>query len=79
MSTKEKEREVTFEIGEHFGVISTSVNGWQRELNMVSWNGGNEKFDLRDWDKEHKSMSRGITMTKEEIKTLEKVIKDLKM
>lgn len=79
MGAKEKEREVTFEIGEHFGVISTSANGWQRELNMVAWNGGAEKFDLRDWDKDHKSMSRGITMTKEEIKTLEKVIKDIKM
>lgn len=79
MSTKEKDREVTFEIGEHVGVISTSANGWQRELNMVSWNGGAEKFDLRDWDKEHKSMSRGITMTKEEIKILGTLISDLKM
>ncbi|WP_324822748.1 YdbC family protein [Sinanaerobacter sp. ZZT-01] len=79
MSTKEKEREVTFEINEHFGVISVSANGWQRELNMVSWNGGMPKYDLRDWDKNHKSMSRGITLTKEELKTLETLILELKL
>ncbi|MEA4986684.1 YdbC family protein [Anaerovorax sp. IOR16] len=79
MATKEKDREVTFKIGEHFGVISTSANGWQRELNMVSWNGGAEKYDLRDWDKDHKSMSRGITMTQEEVKELGNLIIDLKL
>ncbi len=79
MSTKEKDREVTFEICEHFGVISTSANGWQRELNIVSWNGGSQKYDLRDWDKSHKSMSRGITMTKEELKSLKELISKLSL
>ena len=76
MQARSKNHEVTFEIGEHFGVLSTSANGWTRELNMVSWNGCPEKYDLRDWDSQHKVMSRGITLTKDEIQALYDILKD---
>ena len=33
-------REVTFEIKEHIGVISENNKGWTKEVNLVSWNGG---------------------------------------
>lgn len=70
MSMKERDHEVTFEIRDHLGILSTSNSGWNKELNMVAWNGCSEKFDLRDWDREHRTMSRGITMTREETKAL---------
>ena len=42
---------VTFEIVEHIGNIApTSENGWTRELNRVAWNGGNAKYDIREWN-----------------------------
>ena len=56
------EREVTFEIKEHIGVINEFDNGWNRELNIVSWNGQAPKYDIRDWDGGHERMSRGITL-----------------
>ena len=71
------EREVTFEIMEHFGVLSTSPRGWTKEVNLVKWNNGKAKYDIREWDANHKKMSRGITMTAEEAKELADVFSGL--
>jgi hypothetical protein len=48
-------------------VISENRSGWTRELNLVSWNGGEPKYDLRDWAPEHEKMGKGISMTKDEV------------
>lgn len=64
-------REATFEITEKIGVITEYSTGWKRELNIVSWNEGTPKYDIRDWNSDHSRMSRGITLTEDE---MEKVI-----
>ena len=71
MAVNEKERDdVTYEIVEHIGVISKYPTGWAKELNLVAWNGGSPKFDLRDWSPEHEHMSRGMTLHKDEAQKL---------
>ena len=62
--------EVTFEIKERVGVISTAPTGWTKEVNIVSWNGGVPKFDIREWDENHERMSRGLTLQEKEMKRL---------
>ena len=67
--------EVTFEIMEHIGVLDTYDNreqAWTKEVNIVSWNGGPAKIDIRDWSADHERMSRGITLTEEQAKKLTK-------
>ena len=64
-----------FEIIEHIGVLSTSPKGWQKELNMVSWNGGLPKLDIRDWSPEHIKMGKGITLSEEEAEKLKELLK----
>ena len=64
---KNTNNEVSFTIEKHIGVISTSQNGWTKELNLVSWNERPAKFDIRDWDENHEKMSRGITLTEDEM------------
>jgi hypothetical protein len=59
--------EFRYEIVEELGVISENRSGWTRELNLVSWNGGEPKYDLRDWAPEHEKMGKGISMTKDEV------------
>ena len=59
-----------FEILEHLAVLSTRDNGWTREVNIVSWNSGAAKVDLRDWDPDHKRMSKGLTYFDDEAKKL---------
>lgn len=58
--------EVTFRILDHVGTIAPKPAGWNREVNVVSWNGGKAKVDIRDWDGSHERMTRGVTFTEEE-------------
>ena len=67
MAEKSNNGEVTFEIKEFIGALDTANdNGWRRELNLVSWNGGEPKLDIREWSADHTRMSRGITMSEEQ-------------
>ena len=59
--------EITFEITKELGVISENAKGWTRELNLVSWNEREPKYDIRDWNADHTRMSKGISMTEEEM------------
>lgn len=67
----------TFEILEQIEVLSTNKSGWNRELNIVSWNGNKAKYDLRDWSPDHTKMSKGITLTAEEVAVLKEVFDEL--
>lgn len=60
------DKEVTFEIVEHIGIMGRDAKGWTKELNRVAWNGNPAKYDIRNWDEEHQKMGRGITFTKQE-------------
>ena len=62
--------EFKFEITEKIGVLSESSKGWTKELNKVSWNGAEPKYDIRDWSPDHEKMDKGITLTDEEAEIL---------
>lgn len=66
--------EFKYEIQENLGEISESGKGWTRELNLISWNGGKPKYDIRDWAPEHEKMGKGISLTKEELEALYNLI-----
>lgn len=65
-----------FEITEHLGTLSESARGWTKELNKVSFNDRPAKYDLREWDPDHQKMSKGVTLSDEEIEILSKILKD---
>jgi len=69
--------EIKFEIVENIGVLSETARGWKKELNLVSWNEREPKYDLRDWDENHEKMGKGITLTKDEVETLKKVLENI--
>lgn len=68
--------ELKFEVVEQIGVLSENAKGWRKEFNLVSWNERDPKYDIREWDPDHKKMSKGITMTEEEAKILYEILKD---
>lgn len=70
--------EITFDIIEEIGIISTQETGWTRELNLVRWNGGIEKYDIREWDPYHERMSRGITLKEDEMRRILDLMKKRK-
>ena len=41
--------ELKFEITERIGVLSENAKGWTKELNKVSWNEREPKYDLTEW------------------------------
>ena len=69
---------VTWDIRRHLAVLSTNEkSGWTKEANIVSWSGGPEKLDIRDWKPDHSKMSKGITLTEDEARTLGNAINNL--
>lgn len=68
---------IKFEIVRHIGVLSTGSKGWQREVNLISWNDRPAKIDIRDWDEKHEKMGKGITLTPSELQALITLTKDI--
>ena len=63
-----------FEIQERIGTLSHSTQGWSKQFNVISWNGREAKFDIRDWDATNEKMGRGISLTLEELHELKKLL-----
>ena len=40
--------EISFEIVKRIGIIERRPSGWNKEVNLVSWNGGPAKYDIRE-------------------------------
>lgn len=66
--------DIKYEIREELGVLSESAKGWQKELNLVSWNGAEPKYDLRDWAPDHEKMGKGITLSSDEVQEIYKIL-----
>jgi len=66
--------DIKFEIKETLGVLSVSPKGWQKELNLVSWNDAEPKYDIREWSPEHDKMGKGVTLSKDEFTKLKEII-----
>ena len=64
--------EIKYEIIKTIGVLSTSTSasGWRKELNLISWNDREPKYDLRDWSADHSKMGKGVTLSAEELSAL---------
>ena len=71
--------DIKYEIKEEIGVISESSKGWTKELNLISWNGKEAKYDLRDWAPEHEKMGKGITLSKDELIKLKELLNSIEL
>ncbi|WP_096200014.1 YdbC family protein [Bacillus sp. FJAT-45350] len=66
--------ELKFEITEHITVLSESPKGWTKELNLISWNGREPKYDIRDWAPNHEKMGKGVTLSNDEMEKLKEAL-----
>ena len=69
--------ELKFEIVKECGVLSQSPSGWTKELNLVSWNDREPKYDIREWAPEHTKMGKGVTMSADEIILLRDLLNEI--
>lgn len=66
--------DIKYDIVKEIGVLSENSKGWRKEVNLISWNGGEPKYDIRDWAPEHEKMGKGTTLTKDEVMKLKEIL-----
>jgi len=69
--------DIKYDIVKEIGVLSENSKGWTKELNLISWNDGEPKYDIRDWSPEHEKMGKGTTMTNTEVIKLREILNRL--
>lgn len=70
--------DLKFEIVKHIGVLSENAKGWSKELNLVSWNDRQPKYDIREWSPDHEKMGKGVTLSNEEFEMLKEILSTIK-
>jgi hypothetical protein len=66
--------EFTYEIVEEIATLSQSSKGWTKELNLISWNEREPKYDIREWSPDRSKMGKGVTLSNEEVSILKKAL-----
>lgn len=69
--------EIKFEITKQIAILSESPKGWTKELNLISWNGREPKYDIRDWSPNHEKMGKGVTLSNEEVGKLKDALNSI--
>ena len=67
-----------YEIVRHIATLSETNDG-SKELNIVSFNGKPQKYDIRTWrrDENGERMLKGVTLSDEEMQILKNAIAEL--
>lgn len=76
---EEIKADIKFEIKETVGAIAESAKGCKKELNLISWNGKEAKYDLREWAPGHEKMGKGVTLSNDELKALKELLNRIKI
>ena len=66
--------EIKYEVVERIAVLSQRPRGWERQLNLISWNEKEPKYDIRDWAPDHSRMGKGVTLTADEMAALKDLL-----
>jgi len=71
--------DIKFEVVKHIGVLSEGSKGWQKELNLISWNDRDPKYDIREWAPERTKMGKGVTLSDAEVSELKRLLAEVKL
>ena len=71
--------EIKYEIIKNIGVLSKSASGWAKEVNLISWNDRDAKYDIREWSANHEKMGKGVTLSKEELLALKELMNNIEL
>lgn len=63
-------KEIQYEIVKEIAVLSKSDSGYTKEINLISWNGAEPKYDIRSFSPNREKCGKGVTLTETEVKTL---------
>lgn len=68
-------KDIQYEIVKEIAVLSTSDSGYTKEINLISWNGKEPKYDIRSFSPNREKCGKGITLTEAEAKSLLEALK----
>jgi hypothetical protein len=71
--------DIKYEIIKNIGVLSKTDKGWAKELNLISWNDREPKYDIREWSPDHIKMGKGATLSKEELLALKELLNKIEL
>ena len=71
--------DIKYEIVKKIGVLSKSGSGWAKELNLISWNDREPKYDIRDWSADHEKTGKGVTLSAEELSALRELLNTIEL
>ena len=71
--------EISFEIIKRIGVLSKSNSGWEKQVNLISWNDREPKYDIREWAPDGVKMGKGVTLSKEELVALKELLTKMEL
>jgi hypothetical protein len=71
--------EIKFEIIKKIGALSKSESGWEKQLNLISWNDREPKYDIREWAPDGEKMGKGVTLSKEELEVLKELLNKIEV
>ena len=63
-------KDIQFEVVREIAVLSVSDSGYTKEINLISWNGKEPKYDIRSFSPNREKCGKGITLTETEAKSL---------
>ena len=69
-------REIQYEIVKEIAVLSTGDSGYTKEINLISWNGKEPKYDIRSFSPNREKCGKGITLTVDEAAALLKALQE---
>lgn len=67
-------REIQYEIVKEITVLSTGDSGYTKEINLISWNGKEPKYDIRSFSPNREKCGKGITLNADEAAALLKAL-----
>lgn len=67
-------REIQYEIVREIAVLSTGDSGYTKEINLISWNGKEPKYDIRSFSPNREKCGKGITLNADEAAALLKAL-----
>ena len=63
-------KEIQYEIVKEIAVLSASDRGYTKEINLISWNGKEPKYDVRSFSPNREKCGKGITLNADEAAAL---------
>ena len=59
-------KDIQYEIVNEIAVLSTGDSGYTKEINLISWNGKEPKYDIRSFSPNREKCGKGVTLTEAE-------------